>query len=342
MATPGQPRGVADSRSGRRVGNMGACRTLGAVSPAPARPHPMPRRLRLPTSLPRRSTPHQLAGWVLALAVCGVAHAAFAKPPLPLESAAPAGLPASSAAAAAPAPRPDCSRPLTLGLHEHGLLYTAQTGEGIDKDIADEMARRSGCHITLTVLPRSRIWQLIESGALDLTLSGIRTAERDRFAAFAWYVSNKYYLLVRRDAEVRSVGDFRRKGALHVGLIRSFRYGDQANQFVDALEAEQRITYAGSLEPLYTILLDGGIQAMVIEPFDFPVIAGAQLKAQTTILEFGDPSVPHGLVMSKKSLSPAQQDAWREVVNAMRADGTILRIFDKYFPADLARQMIQF
>ena len=125
-------------------------------------------------------------------------------------------------------------------------------------------------------------------------------------------------------------------------LIRSFRYGDQANQFVDAVESEERITYAGSLDPLYTILLDDGIQAMIIEPFDFPVIAGAQLKAQTTILEFPDPAVPHGLVMSRKSLPVSQQAAWREVINTMRADGTMRRIFEKYFPADLARQMTQF
>ena len=297
---------------------------------------------RFPQSLPRRSTRQQVAGWLLALAACGGAQAAVVEAPPPQDSAAPVVMPASVPGAAVPAARPDCSRPLSLGLHEHGLLYTAQTGEGIDKDIADEMSRRSGCHITLTVLPRSRIWQLVESGALDFTLSGITNPQRDKFAAFAWYVSNKYYLLVRRDADVHTVADFRRKHAMRIGLIRSFRYGDQANAFVDALDGEDRITYAGSLDPLYTILLDDGIQAMVIEPFDFPVIAGAQLKAQTAILDFGDPSVPHGLVMSRKSLSVAQQAAWREVVNAMRADGTIRHIFEKYFPADLAKQMTQF
>ena len=284
-------------------------------------------------------------GLALALGAGGAARASAVDAPPAQDSAAPAvALPASApaAAGAAAARLPDCSRPLSLGLHEHGLLYTAQTGEGIDKDIAEEMARRSGCHITLTVLPRARIWQLIESGALDFTLSGITNAQRDKFAAFAWYVSNKYYLLVRRDADVSSVREFRRKRGLRVGLIRSFRYGEQANQLVDTLEAEERVTYAGSLDPLYAILQDDGIQAMIIEPFDFPVIAGAQLKAQTSILDFGDPSVLHGLVMSKKSLPAAQQGAWRDVVSAMRADGTIRRIFEKYFPADLARQMTQF
>jgi polar amino acid transport system substrate-binding protein len=72
------------------------------------------------------------------------------------------------------------------------------------------------------------------------------------------------------------------------------------------------------------------------------VIAGAQLKAQTAILDFGDPPVPHGLVMSRKSLSAAQQQAWRDIIQSMRSDGTMRRIFEKYFPADLARQMTSF
>jgi polar amino acid transport system substrate-binding protein len=276
------------------------------------------------------------------MALCASARAAVPDPASPQESAAPAPLVAAPSVPANAARLPDCSRPFSLGLHEHGLLYTAQTGEGIDKDIAEEMARRTHCHFTLTVLPRARIWQLVESGALDFTLSGISNPQRERFAAFAWYVSNKYYLLVRRDAEVHTVAEFRRKRGLRLGLIRSFRYGERANEFVDALEGEERITYAASLEPLYTILLNDDIQAMIIEPFDFPVIAGAQLKAQTAILEFPDPPVPHGLVMSRKSLPPAEQQAWRDVIQSMRADGTIQRIFEKYFPAALARQMTQF
>ena len=295
----------------------------------------MPSCASRPPSALRRSVIREAMALAVALLACIGARAATGEAPS-------ASAPASAATATAPTHLPDCSRRFSLGLHEHGLLYTSQTGEGIDKDIADEMARRSGCHLTLTVLPRARIWQLIESGALDFTLSGITNEQRDRFATFAWYVSNKYYLLVRRDADVRSVREFRRTRGLRVGLIRSFRYGERANALVDSLENEERITYAGSLDPLYTILLDNSIQAMIVEPFDFPVIEGALLKAQTALLDFGDPAVPHGLVMSRKSLSDAQQAAWRDVIVAMRSDGTMLRIFEKYFPADLARQMTQF
>ncbi len=238
--------------------------------------------------------------------------------------------------------RPNCSRPFSLALHDHGLLYSSQTGEGIDKDIADELIRRSGCKVSVTLMPRARIWQLIESGALDFSLSGITNESRDRFAAFAWYVSNKYYLLVRKDVGVQKLADFQRNPALKLGAIRSFRYSETANRFVDGLDEQHRVAYASSLDPLYQILLDGRIQAMVIEPFDYPALENATIREQTLIVEFDDAPVPHGLIMSRKALPAAQLDAWRALVDDMRADGTVQRIFEKYFKPDLARTMTRF
>jgi len=245
-------------------------------------------------------------------------------------------------ALAVAADKPDCSRPLTLGLHDHGLLYSSQTGEGIDKDFADELVRRSGCKISFTLMPRSRIWQLIESGALDFSLSGITNEARERFAAFAWYFSNKYYLLVRNDAGVQKVADFQADPALKLGVIRSFRYSTTANRLVDELDAQRRVNYASSLEPLYEVLLDKRVQGMIIEPFDYPTLESATIRAQTRIVEFDDPPVLHGLIMSKKSLPPEQLAAWRALVDGMRADGTVERIFQRYFKADLARTMTRF
>jgi polar amino acid transport system substrate-binding protein len=248
----------------------------------------------------------------------------------------------ASSTVAAAAEKPDCSRALTLALHDHGLLYSSQTGEGIDKDFADELIRRSGCKVSITLMPRARIWQLIESGALDFSLSGITNEARERFAAFAWYFTNKYYLLVRNDVGVKRPADFEANPGLRLGAIRSFRYSPTANKLVDRLEAQGRVSYATGLDPLYEVLLDNRVQAMIIEPFDYPTLQSARIRAQTAIVEFDDPPVPHGLIMSRKSLSPAQQQAWRELVAGMRADGTVQRIFEKYFKPELAREMTVF
>ena len=237
---------------------------------------------------------------------------------------------------------PDCSRPFSLALHDHGLLYASRTGEGIDKDIADELMRRSGCKLNVTLMPRARIWQLIESGALDFSLSGISNEARERFASFAWYFSNKYYLMVRNDIGIRKLDDFERNNALRLGVIRSFRYSATANRLVDRLQAQNRVSYASTLDPLYEVLLDNRVQAMIIEPFDYPALESAKIRERTQILEFDDPPVPHGLIMSRTALPEAQQLAWRALIDAMRSDGTVRRIFEKYFKPELARAMTQF
>jgi polar amino acid transport system substrate-binding protein len=237
---------------------------------------------------------------------------------------------------------PDCSRTYTLALHDHGLLYSADTNTGIDKDVADELIRRSGCKVTVSLMPRARIWQLIESGALDFSLSGITNAERDKFAGFAWYFSNKYYLLVRNDAGVRDLSGFEKNDSLQLGVIRSFRYSESANRLVDALQNTNRVSQAGGLAPLYQTLMSGRIQGMIIEPFDFPALEEKKIREMTTILELNDPSVPHGLIMSKKALSAAQQEQWRAIINDMRADGAMRRIFEKYFKPELANTLVNF
>ena len=237
---------------------------------------------------------------------------------------------------------PVCSRPFALALHEHGLLYSAATDTGIDKDFSDELARRSGCRISVSVMPRARIWQLIESGALDFSLSGITNEAREKFAGFAWYFSNKYYLLVRNDSNVRDLRGFERNPKLQLGAIRGFRYGPSANRLVDTLTERGRVTYSTGLDPLYEILALDRIQGMIIEPFDYSQVAGSTIRSMTTIVETGDDPVAHGLIMSKRSISSAEQARWRELVAAMRADGTVLRIFEKYFSAPLARSMTLF
>jgi polar amino acid transport system substrate-binding protein len=81
---------------------------------------------------------------------------------------------------------------------------------------------------------------------------------------------------------------------------------------------------------------------MIIEPFDYSQVESQEIRAITNIIDTNDESVPHGLIMSKVSLSPAELERWRGLVNAMRADGTMLRIFEKYFKPDLARAMVNF
>ena len=235
-----------------------------------------------------------------------------------------------------------CSRTMSLALHDHGLLYSADTDAGIDKDFADELIKRSGCKVTVSLLPRARIWQLIEQGALDFSLSGIADEARNRYASFAWYFSDQFYLLVRQDAQVQSLDDFAENPALQLGVIRSFRYSPKANALVDTLSSQRRVRNASRLEPLYEVLMANQIQGMIIEPFDYPQVQSEAIRQHTRVVETGDKPTPHGLIMSNKALSVEERAQWRALVDEMRADGTVERIFAKYLPADLARTLVNF
>ena len=84
------------------------------------------------------------------------------------------------------------------------------------------------------------------------------------------------------------------------------------------------------------------IQGMIIEPFDFPALEEKKIREMSAIIEFNDQPVPHGLIMSRKSLPQAEQDKWRALIQGMRADGTMRRIFEKYFKPELAEALVNF
>ncbi len=147
---------------------------------------------------------------------------------------------------------------------------------------------------------------------------------------------------MRKDSGVQTIPDFERNNKFQLGVIRSFRYSESANRFVDRLQNANRLKQAGGLGPLYQTLMLNHIQGMIIEPFDFPALEEKKIREVTAIVEFNDPPVLHGLIMSKKAVPAAEQEKWKAIVDGMRSDGTMRRIFEKYFKPELAAGLVAF
>ena len=92
---------------------------------------------------------------------------------------------------AASVDKPDCPAPISVGYYDAGVMFDESTGHGVDRDVIDELAKRSGCQFSHQAYPRVRIWQMIEHDKLDMTVSGIPTPERERFAHFIVYAAVK-------------------------------------------------------------------------------------------------------------------------------------------------------
>lgn len=241
----------------------------------------------------------------------------------------------------------DCgTRPIRLAFYEYGYFYF-DDGKGIDKDIVDALTQRTKCKFDVQVMTRARIWADLASGDLDMSVSGIRNAERDKFALFATYLTMKNYALVRRTAaaSVRKADDFIGNPALQFGVVRSFKHGEKQDQWLAQLRKGQRVQESPDVETLFLKLKEKRIDAMFSQP---PVyrknLADSGLANEVTVEDWTpeEKGLPHGLILSRHRFSEADAASWQAVLSEMRADGTLRRIFMRYLPASEADRMVDF
>ena len=86
----------------------------------------------------------------------------------------------STPAAAGPV---DCgSTPIRVAQYNLGLRYFIENGQekGINKDILDELRLCTGCSFVVQEMPFARIWADLSSGYLDISMSGVWSAEREK------------------------------------------------------------------------------------------------------------------------------------------------------------------
>lgn len=244
----------------------------------------------------------------------------------------------------------DCgAKPIRLAFYQYGYFYflDKQSASGIDKDIVDELARRSGCKFDVQVLARARIWAELANGGLDMSVSGIQNAERDQFAWFAHYLTMKNYVILGAAVPqaTQSANAFLQQKALQIGVVRAFKHGTEQDKWIDQLRADNRVQDSANVETLFKKLKEGRIDALFSQP---PVysknIADLGLQQSIRIQDWmpGDKGVPHGLILAKSRFDAAEAKAWQALINNLRVDGTLKRIYAKYLSAPEVSAMLDF
>lgn len=220
------------------------------------------------------------------------------------------------------------AHPIRYSHYEFGLLYSADQG-GIDEDIRQELEKRSGCAFEVSLRPRARIWLELERGDIDMAGSGVQTAERDRYAWFAHYVleDNQVLLMPSVPATVRSFDDFLRAPALRMGGVRSFSYSPHYDQQMARLHRVGRVVQVSDTRSLFRQLGMGQFDALIASPFlTGYYLQKVGLPPQRMVDWDPAPATPSGLVLARKSFTPEQARAWRDLVQQLLSDGTVQRI----------------
>ncbi|AGX87978.1 substrate-binding periplasmic protein [Candidatus Symbiobacter mobilis] len=282
---------------------------------------------------------------------CGVwlsfLAAASAIQATPAVQAAPA-VKAASAVEATP-PVVCGPKPISVAFYEFGYFYYVENGkaQGIDKDIVDELERRSGCAFARSLMVRARIWANLASGDLDMSVSGIQNPQRDTFAWFAHYLTMKNHAILRADIVpiVRNAGDFLAQPMRQFGVVRAFQHGADQERWLAILRAAGRVQESPDVETIFKKLRERRVDAMFSQP---PVyrkkIADLGLQHLVHVQDWTptEQGVPHGLILAKSRFGEENARQWRALIDAMRADGTLQRIYSRYLPVEEAKQLLAF
>lgn len=234
--------------------------------------------------------------------------------------------------------------PYSVGLYEFGaLLYRAGSEDmrGIDKDLIDALARRSGCVLQTRVESRSRIWQQLGNGTLDITVSGIPTPEREHFAVFLPYLSTRNHTLIGRSlaASAGSPAQFLADPSLRVAAVRSFKYGPRIDGWLAQLRTQGRVDEVADFPTAFKVLMAGRVamvfaHPMVIEPWR------KQALSEHVLLDWApEDTITAGLVLSRSRVTAADQLLLRRQLDGMLADGEFDQILRHHLGADMARQV---
>lgn len=251
---------------------------------------------------------------------------------------------ASTAAEAAGAP---CGKNISLAYYELGALYQRMpNGEhnGIDRDVVDELAKRSGCTFDTRLESRVRIWTLLETGKLDATVSGIASPERLKFAQFIPYFTARNRLILHREqaAGIVDLNAFLNDPALRIGVVKGFRHGPTYDAWLDRLRAMGRVQEIADIDEVYHLFRHQRIDAMLSLPTAFvPLLKRYALEDKVVTLDWvPNEQLVHGLVLSRSQVSPQSFQLLNVTLHKMRSDGTLLRIYNRHIGADYARQML--
>ena len=249
-----------------------------------------------------------------------------------------------------PAARPPpCAVPLRFGVSPLGIAAYVKRGgvaTGFDIDLARELASRLGCPLELVELEREQLFEALKSGeSIDMTGSISQTPERYQSGDFVPMGTVRQYLLVdRRLAAAAAPGfdldRFVASPGLRLGLLGRYFYRNFITTRAARLESQGRLVRVDPDDQLVPQLLAGRLDGAIVSD----TMAQAALQSRPggenlrAIPIPQSPAYRVGFFLSRAALSEERRWLIADTLRAMRLDGSLLRIYGRYFPQAIARE----
>lgn len=249
----------------------------------------------------------------------------------------------STANATAP-DSPYCSRPLRVALFEYGVLYRSALRDGADSRLLALLQKRTGCHLDIVVLPRTRVWAEMKAGTLDMATAVIATPERESYAYILPYLQTRNVVLVNKGTadRARSAQELEHAG-LRMGAVRGFRHEPSYDALLDTLRPRKLVLEAADVQENLRFLQRGMVDAVISQPIVYRAYLGeAQLRNTIVIRDWAPPQETSvgGLMLSRTAFTEAQAKRWDKLLEAVQKDGSQIKTFLPYMTATEARDLV--
>jgi polar amino acid transport system substrate-binding protein len=233
-------------------------------------------------------------------------------------------------------------RPITLAYYEFGPLY--HDGVGIDRDVVEELAKRSGCRFETSLRPRAEIWQALQAGTLDMTTSGLRTEARNQFAYFVPYLGLKNVVIAAqaRAGEIKTFDDVVGDTHFKIGVVKGFIHGAYFDFRLK--NAGSRVIGYPDQNAIYDALRRGEVQGIVSPAFNYEYFFKTpEDRAAFVMIDVSPaPPVAQNMIFSRRRFSDAEINAWTRLLEQMRLDGTLERICRSQVSPEMTRVLLNY
>lgn len=231
------------------------------------------------------------------------------------------------------------NRPIVVGVSPFGGFY--QNEAGLDKDMAEELSKRSGCKFELHVTTREGIWLGMQYGDIDMSLGAFSNKERLMFSYAFPYMQVHNYIVFNRKVgpDVHTPDDFVADPHLRLGVVRGISGGDYYDGFVDRLRNIGRVETVDSVDRLFLMLKADRFQALITSPIVFVPLLG-DTAYRTEEWTPNSTKIATHLLVSKKNFSKSDADKWGAVLQSMVTDGTLMQFLQRYVDKKTAADML--
>lgn len=237
-----------------------------------------------------------------------------------------------------------CPPVTRVGLSDLGFMSYREQGRigGIAVDIADELARRTGCKFEFHWYPRQRLFIELEAGHIDMTMGSASTPERDVYARHLPYAYLQYDLVLASAPARRygSLAEYVEHGKGRLNVTRGITYGAAVDAQLARLAAAGRLEVVNDYGTVFGKLQMGRAEAtLATPPISGRYLKQSKLEGRAVVLAVSE-SAPRftGIYLSRKTVPEAVRRHYAAALKTMVADQYFRTIYARYLDEAIVKR----